>query len=75
MLQNKLFRVQQDLQQFVNLGKFTKLGIQGAVTNMNHLKKHNEDKRKILSKKKEDAYELVSITKIFKLCNINILGF
>lgn len=60
-MQNKLFKVQQNLQELSNVGKCTKLSTHGVQTSINHLKKLNEDKRKCLIKKKEDVYELVCI--------------
>ncbi|RZC32695.1 coiled-coil domain-containing protein 39 [Asbolus verrucosus] len=58
MLQNSYFRVQQELQQENSIGKTVEMEIYGVMTNINHLRKHNEDQRKILGKQKETAYEL-----------------
>jgi predicted RNase H-like nuclease (RuvC/YqgF family) len=59
MLQNNYFRVQHELQVQFNVGKMKDLDIYGVTNNINHLRKHNEDQRKALAKRKEDAYELV----------------
>jgi chromosome segregation ATPase len=58
MLQNNYFRVQHELQVQFNVGKMKDLDIYGVTNNINHLRKHNEDQRKALAKRKEDAYEL-----------------
>ncbi|XP_063902797.1 coiled-coil domain-containing protein 39 [Zophobas morio] len=58
LLQNIFFRVQQELQEQFSIGKMRDLDINGVVNNINHLRKHNDDQRKALGKRKEDAYEL-----------------
>ena len=65
LLQNIFFRVQQELQEQFSIGKMRDLDINGVVNNINHLRKHNDDQRKALGKRKEDAYELVRFSNIF----------
>lgn len=72
-MQNTFFRAQHDLQEQYNTGKRNDIEIYGTTTNINHLRKHNEDERKSLGKRKEDAYELVK-NKIKKIC-INRIFF
>ncbi|XP_044268674.1 GRIP and coiled-coil domain-containing protein 2-like [Tribolium madens] len=57
-LQNTYFRTQHDLQEQQSTGKMRDLEIYGMTTNINHLRKHNDDQKKALGKRKEDAYDL-----------------